>query len=192
MEQVELHEARTNPDFLAYLKQREDEVMESQSISGLYEVLDTLLVLDLDEERINRIYQEILKVSFDKIEQRLKENKKLSLDNDDIFFIRSFYEHAVEKWSVQNFKGARELFFILTQIIEDEKLIDSINIHLLSCAKEIDLDDFYERKVDLEAPNSDEKYGYFILDYKFDTKEYLKEHSNLLEEQFNQLKHLLN
>ncbi len=192
MEHTELHEARTNPDFLAYLKQREEEVMESQSISGLYEVLDTLLVLDLDEERINKIYQEILKVSFDKIEERLKEHKKLSLENDDIFFIRSFYEHAVEKWSVQNFKGARELFFILTQIIEDQKLVDSINIHLLSCAKEIDLDDFYERQVDLEAPNSDEKYGYFILDYKFDTNEYLKEHSNLLEEQFNQLKHLLN
>ncbi len=192
MEHTELHEARTNPDFLAYLKQREEEVMESRSISGLYEVLDTLLVLDLDEDRINKIYQEILKVSFDKIEERLKENKKLSLENDDIFFIRSFYEHAVEKWSVQNFKGARELFFILTQIIEDRKLVDSINIHLLSCAKEIDLDDFYERQVDLEAPNSDEKYGYFILDYKFDTDEYLKEHSKLLEEQFNQLKHLLN
>ena len=192
MEHKELHEARTNPEFLAYLKEKEDEVMGSQSISGLYEVLDTLLVLDLDEERINRIYQEILKVSFDKIEERLKQNKKLSLDNEDIFFIRSFYEHAVEKWSVLNFKGARELFFILTQIIEDRKLIDSINIHLLSCAKEIDLDEFYEKKVDLEAPNSDEKYGYFILDYKFDTEKYLKDHSKLLEEQFNQLKHLLN
>jgi len=38
----------------------------------------------------------------------------------------------------------------------------------------------------------EEKYGYFILDYKFDVKEYLKENSKLLEEQYNSLKHLLN
>lgn len=191
MEQNELNEARTNPEFLAYLEHREKEVMESKSISGLYEVLDTLLVLDLDEQRIHRVYEEILKVSFDKIEERLKDEKKLSLDNDDIFFIRSFYEHAIEKWSMNNFKGAKELFFILTQIIEDEKLVDSIAIHLLICAKEIDMDQFYEHKVIHEQPNSDDKYGYFIMNYQFDTKNYLNEHSNLLEEQYQQLNHLL-
>ena len=126
MEPSELHEARTNPDFLEYLNVREKEVMESKSLSGLYEVLDTLLVLDLDEERVHTIYQEILKVAFDGIEERLKQKEKLSLDTDDIFYIRSFYEHAIEKWSMGNAKGAKELFFILTQICEDELLVDAI------------------------------------------------------------------
>ena len=104
MEPNELNEARTNPEFLAYLDHREQEVKEERSISGLYEVLDTLLILDLDEERINKVYEEILKLSFDKIEERLKKNEKLSLENDDLYFVRSFYEHAVEfQWSKRAF-----------------------------------------------------------------------------------------
>lgn len=192
MESKDLNEARTNPEFLAYLDHREQEVMESRSISGLYEVLDTLLVLNLDEQRVNKVYEEILKVAFDQIEERLKEEKKLSLDNDDIYFIRSFYEHAIEKWSLLNFDGAKELFFILTQIIEDQKLVDSIAVHMLTCAKNIDMDLFYEDKVIHEQPSSEDKYGYFIMHYKFDTDEYLNSNSKLLEEQYNQLKHLLN
>jgi len=144
MNQEELNQARVNPEFLSYLDEKEIEVMESKSISGLYEVLDTLLVLDLDEQRIHKVYEEILKVSFDQIEERLKGEKKLSLDNDDIYFVRSFYEHAIEKWSLENYDGAKELFFILTQIVEDEKLVDSIAVHLVTCAKNIDMDKFYE------------------------------------------------
>lgn len=191
MDQVELNQARTNPEFLAYLDHREKEVMESKSISGLYEVLDTLLVLDLDEERIHKVYEEILKVSFDSIEDRLKSDKKLSLEDDDIFFIRSFYEHAIEKWSLMNFDGARELFFILTQIVEDENLVNSLNVHLLSCAKNLDMDQFYDEKVIHEQPNSEDKYGYFIMNYNFDMKLYLEENKSLLNNQYESLKHLL-
>jgi len=192
MEPSELHEARTNPDFLEYLNVREKEVMESKSLSGLYEVLDTLLVLDLDEERVHTIYQEILKVAFDGIEARLKEKEKLSLDNDDIFYIRSFYEHAIEKWSMGNAKGAKELFFILTQICEDELLVDALNVHLIACTTQSDMDDFYEKNVLEEQSHSEDKYGYFIIDFVFDTKEYLKNHAELLKAEFKALEHLLN
>jgi len=188
----ELTQARTNPDFIAYIDEREKEVFESKSISGLYEVLDTLLVLDLDEQRIHNVYAEILKVSFDKIEERLKDEKKLSLDTDDIYFIRSFYEHAIEKWSLENYDGAKELFFILTQIVEDENLVEALNIHLIACSNNVDMDTFYEKQVNHEAEPSEEKYGYFILDFKFYKKDYLEENLSLLQEEFEKLKHLLN
>lgn len=192
MQQEELHQARTNPEFLSYLEEKEGEVLASKSISGLYEVLDTLLVLDLDENRINKIYEEILKVSFDQIEERLKDEKKLSLDNDDIYFIRSFYEHAIEKWSMLNYDGAKELFFILTQIVEDKKLVNSLSIHLINCANKVDMDTFYDKDVLHMEKVEEEKYGYFILDYKFDVEQYLENNSKILEEQYNLLKHLLN
>jgi len=191
MEPNELHEARTNPEFLDYLNVREKEVMESKSLSGLYEVLDTLLVLDLDEERVHTIYQEILKVAFDGIEGRLKDEKKLSLENDDIFYIRSFYEHAIEKWSMGNFQGAKELFFILTQISEDKLLVDALQVHLLACINEHDMDEFYEQNVLEEQTHSEDKYGYFILDFDFDTKEYLMQHADLLTKESENLSHLL-
>jgi len=192
MEPNELHEARTNPEFLECLEDLEAKALESKSLSGLYQVLDSLLVLDLDEERVHNIYQEILKAAFNGIEERLKEDKKLSLDNDDIYFIRSFYEHAIEKWSMNNPKGAKELFFILTQICEDELLIEALNVHLIACSKQSDMDAFYEENVLEEQSHSADKYGYFILDFNFDKKEYLNQHIDLLQEEFEALNHLLN
>ena len=187
----ELNEARTNPDFLKYLDEREKEVLKAEDIAGLYEILDTLLVLDLDTKRVDKIYGEILKITFDKIEDRLKIKNKLSLDNDDLYLIRGFYEYAIEKWSLGDFKGAKELFFILTQIVEDNILIDSLNIHLIATANSENIDDF-SKKVDLEKEPSEEKYGYFILAFSFDIKDYLDNNKELLKEQFNQLKSLLN
>jgi len=192
MNQDELHQARTNPEFLDFLQEKETNALTSNNIAELYEVLDSLLILDLDEKRINKIYQEILKVSFDKIEERLKLEAKLSLDTDDIYFIRSFYEHAIEKWSVNNFNGAKELFFILSQIVDDEKFINSVNIHLLAVAKNQDMDSFYDKDVEHQEQVNEEKYGYFILDFKYDINEYLKENKNNLEKQYDTLKHLLN
>jgi hypothetical protein len=192
MNQQELHEARTNPEFLAFLLEKETNALESKKISELYEVLDTLLILDLDENRIHTVYQEILKTSFDKIEDRLKDSKKLSLDDEDIYFIRSFYEHAIEKWSMGNNDGAKELFFILSQIVEDQKFVDAVTIHLLACAQDKDMDTFYDKDVEHQDKVEEEKYGYFILDFKFDVKEYLSSNKKLIDEQYNLLKHLLN
>jgi len=192
MNQDELNQARTNPEFLSYLNDKEEQSKESKDIAGLYEVLDTLLVLDLDESRIHKVYEEILKISFDKIEDRLKDETKLSLDNDDIYFIRCFYEHAIEKWSLENFDGAKELFFILTQIVDDEKLVDSIIIHMIACENKKDMDSFYEKDVLQSEKIEDEKYGYFIMDYNFDQKEYLTKNQKIVKEQYENLKHLLN
>jgi len=192
MEQSELNQARTNPEFLNFIEQQEAKAIEEESISELYQVLDTLLVLDLDENRVHKVYQEILKVSFENIEDRLEEGTKLSLEGDDIFFLRSFYEHAIEKWSTGDFKGAKELFFILTQIVEDEKLMESFSIHMLTCAQEIDMDSFYENSVAHIIEDNDEKYGYFITRYTFDIKEYLEKNTTSLQEQYEQLKYLLN
>jgi hypothetical protein len=46
MTQDELNEARTNPEFLGYLTKREEEVLSEKKITVLYEVLDSLLILD--------------------------------------------------------------------------------------------------------------------------------------------------
>ncbi|MBT3279932.1 MAG: hypothetical protein HOF69_03380 [Campylobacteraceae bacterium] len=191
MDANELNEARTNPEFLEFLDTREKEAFENEDIAILYEVLDSLLILDLQEERVNKIYEKILTVSFDKIENRLKENKKLSLENEDIFYIRSFYEHSIEKWSCGNIEGAKELLFVLQNIIEDDRLQDSIAVHIVTCAKNISLDDFYDNKVLMNNEVDDEKHGYFIMNYKFDVKLFLEENSQIILDEHKKLKHLL-
>ncbi len=191
MENKDLQEARTNPEFLQYLEVREKEVMENEDLAGLYEVLDNLLVLDLDEQRVNKVYETILRVAFEGMEDRLNDGGKLNLINDDIYFIRAFYEHAIEKWSTGNFEGAKQLFFILSQIIDDKLLKSSINIHLIAVAMEIDMDEFYSSQVSTEQMDNDERYGYFIINFKFDTKEYIAKNKELLGNLIDELGHLL-
>ncbi|MDD2697168.1 MAG: hypothetical protein PHF17_00055 [Arcobacteraceae bacterium] len=191
MTEEELMMARTNPEFLGFLEEKEKNAMESKNISELYEVLDSLLILDLDDERINKVYETILMVAFENVQTKLDNHTKFSLENDDFFYIRAFYEHGIEKWSYGNFQGAKELLFVLSQIVEDELLSEAINVKLLACDKEIDLNSFYESTVMHQQTARDEKYGYFILDFKFDTKNYLQSKAKELEEIHSQLKHLL-
>jgi len=191
MTQEEIIKASTDPEFLGYLEVREKDVLESKKISGLYEVLDSLLILDLQEDRINKIYETILMVAFDSIEKKLKDNTKLTLDNDDLYYVRAFYEHSIEKWSRDDYKGAKELFFILSQIVEDETLLNAINIKLLACDAKEDMEVFYDEKIQHDQEQREERYAYFLLDFKFDTKAYLKENKKTLEKIYEELKPLL-
>ena len=191
MTNEELHEARTNPEFLNYLENTRVDALKTKNISALYEVLDSLLILDLEEEKINSVYENILKISFENVEQIVNSGKKIKLKDDELFYVRSFYEHAIEKWSYNDLKGAKELFFVLANIIEDEYLSDSLNIHLVACAKEFDLDSFYEKKVNVNSVPINENYGYFITSFNFEIKDFLDENSEILKTEYTNLKHLL-
>jgi hypothetical protein len=192
MDQKELNEARTNPEFLSYLEKTQIDAIETDNISALYEVLDSLLILDLrDNDRINLVYNHILKIAFEQIELYLKDEKKLSLEDDQLFYIRAFYEYGIEKWSYEDIKGAKELFFVLSQMVDDERLCDALGIHIIACSNGLDLDSFYAQKVAVASEIEDESHGYFITNFQFDTKEYLAKNSDILKKEFDALEHLL-
>ncbi len=191
MDKDQLHDARTNPEFLAYLEDTRVSAIETKNIAALYEVLDSFLVLGLDEEKINSVYQNILQISFDEVQNFIDKEEKLNLEGDNLFYVRAFYEHAVEKWSYENFDGAKELFYVLLNIVDDAVIVDAVKAHLIALAVNTTLDDFYDNDVNLEATNEDEKYGYFITEFKYDLKEYLELNKDALEQEFEKLKHLL-
>lgn len=85
--------------------------IKNQNIEMMYEILDTMLVLDLEEEKTNKIYEEILKVATLNLEEKLEKNELLKLENIDFLTIRAFYELAIEKWSNSDFELAKALFF---------------------------------------------------------------------------------
>ncbi|MCJ8328140.1 MAG: hypothetical protein MJK08_13690 [Campylobacterales bacterium] len=191
MNQNELNEARTNPEFLTYLDKTRVDAIKTKNIEALYEVLDTMLILDLDENEINTVYEHILTISFDEVDKIVNNGNKLSLDNKDLYLVRSFYEHAIEKWSNEQLDAAQQLFFVLSNIICDNVLIESLNVHVIAIAKGFTLDKFYDEKVNINATPSAEKYAYFIDSFNFETGNYLKENKDILAGEFEKLKHLL-
>ncbi|WP_320035166.1 hypothetical protein [Halarcobacter sp.] len=190
MDKEQLQEARTNPDFLKYLEETRVDAINTKNISALYEVLDSFLILDLDEEKINEIYQNILQISFENVDEIIKK-RKLKLEDDDLYFTRAFYEHAIEKWSYENLEGAKELVFVLSNIVDDEKLCKGLQSHIIALSKGIDLDTFYSTEVDLSNSDDDEKYGYFITNFTYDLEEHINNNTDILEKEYEELKHLL-
>ncbi|MFY9088152.1 hypothetical protein [Arcobacter aquimarinus] len=191
MDKEALFQARTNPNFLKYLEETRVNSMKAGDIGLMYETLDSMLILDLDEENIHKLYEQILKTSFENVEKIIGNNEKLKLEGDNLLYVRALFEHAVEKWSYDNFDGAKELFFVIANIIDDEILEKSLNILIVFLSSKIQIDDFYDTRVDLDSNIDDEKYGYFITNFRFDKQEFLNENKNILETEYKNLKHLL-
>lgn len=191
MDKQELFEARTNPEFLEYLEKTRIDAIATKNISALYEVLDSFLILDLDEEKVNEIYQNILQISFDNVQKIVNSNRKLKLEGDDLFYTRAFYEHGVEKWSYENIDGAKELLFVLSNIIEDEFLAKSLQSHIIALSKNKSLDSFYESEVDLNSVDIVEAHAYFITSFNYDLDKHLEDNKDTLAKEYENLKHLL-
>lgn len=190
MNKDELHEARTNPEFLEYLEEARLNSMKAKDISLMYETLDSMLVLDLEEEKISKLYEQILNTAFEYVEKKINNEEKLTLNGDDLLYIRALYEHCIEKWSYDNYKGAKELLFVMINIVDDKILKEAFDIVLVFLSLQLSLDEFYDTKVDLEA-SDDEVYGYFITKFNFDTNEFLKENKKILKTEYKNLKHLM-
>jgi hypothetical protein len=137
------------------------------------------------------VYEKILYAAFDGIEGRLKEEKKLDIQSDDLYYVRAFYEHAIEKWSYGDTKGAQELFFILSNIVEDKLIADGCSVMMLACSKNEDMEQFYAKRVSHQEKARDERYGYFILDFTCNVEEYLSNNEKEIESIYGELSHLL-
>ncbi len=191
MNKNDLNEARTNPDFLIYLEAAMQNSIKNQNIEMMYEILDTMLVLDLEEEKTNKIYEEILKVATLNLEEKLEKNELLKLENIDFLTIRAFYELAIEKWSNSDFELAKALFFTLSNSINDEFLKKNMEVLIVNLSKELDFEDFYEEFVDKDELESKEEYGYFITTFNFDVDDFLENHQEFLQKEYENLKHLI-
>ena len=119
--------------------------MNAQDIGLMNETLDSMLVLDLDEENINKLYEQFLKTSFEQVQKILESHEKLNLQGDNLLYIRALYEHAIEKWSYDNFDGAKDLIFVLANIIQDEELEKALNVLIIFLSSKIQLEELFQK-----------------------------------------------
>ncbi|WP_026803074.1 hypothetical protein ACNSOO_00860 [Aliarcobacter lanthieri] len=191
MTNEELFQARTNPDFLKYLEEARVNSIKVRNIALMYETLDSMLVLDLDEDKINELYQEILKTAFDNVEKIIEKKEKLNLEKENLFYVRALYEHSIEKWTNENISGAKELIFVIENILDDEILKKSLKVLLVFLLKNLDFDTFYDKYIFSDSKMEDERYGYFITNFNFDIDNFLKQNKDILEEEYKNLQHLI-
>lgn len=178
---------KMDKEFLENLEQTKHEAIKKGDIVKLYEVLDTYLALDKDEE-IDEVYQNILRIAFDRLADMLTNGQVFNLSNqEDLNTARAIYEHTLERWDRKDFKGANELFLILSYIIQDEKLQKGMFLGLGATAKKISLDDFINDFIDKEKLDEN---SLFFDKYTKKADEFLENERTLINKELKKIEKL--
>ena len=191
MEKSELEALKQDPSFKMQLANREEEAVKAKDVAGMYEVLDAAVALDLGAERLDRIYTTILETVFDRLADKLSRQEFFDLsDREDLFTVRGIYEHGIERYSDNDFKGAKEIFLVLHHIANDETLSEAMMPHIAAAAAKMPFDDFIDELVDTQNSNDNETYAYFLTNFKPSVEGFMKEKKEVLDEALAELEKL--
>lgn len=188
-EELDIEALKKNPEFMANLVLLEEEMNEQKSILKGYQLLDALLLVSEDEDKINDIFTFILREAFDTLAEYLSQQRGFDLDKEEeLFTARAIYEHAIERYSENDKKGSKELFQVLHYMVDDQRLKDSMMVHAISVMKGKSFDTFITDIADTQKYDVTDKLAYFLLNFKIDTAKFLKENSDLVAKAQDELR----
>jgi len=169
--------------FQEQLKNQIKDAKDSNNIVELYNVLDILIFIE-DDKEIDDIYQLIYKFAMDYLNTILEQGKILDLENDVEYAVsRAIYETAIELYSNNNFKSAKELFLILSIITDIDFYVGAMQIHMLAALKKIPFDTFMNDFVDTDKIENSDYNAYFIAEFKDYGADFLEKYSDDVREE---------
>jgi len=188
-QEIDIEALKKNEEFLANLVLLEEEMKEEKSIQKAYQLLDALLLVSDDEDKINEVFTFILGEAFDRLAEYLSQQKGFDLSKEEeLFTARAIYEHAIERYSENDMKGAKELFQVLHYMVDEERLKDAMMVHAVSVMKGKDFDTFISDIADTSKYDVTDRLAYFLLNFKIDSERYLRENKALVNKAQDELK----
>ncbi len=177
---INIDNLRNNTEFINQLNEAERTALIEQDIEKLYDVLDALLLLGDNNDRIDKVYNSILETALSHFHDKLEQNENFDLSsNRDHLILRAIYEFAIEQYRIGALIEAEELFVMLSIITDHPVFKGAMQIHLISILKKINFDKFIEEFVDMNKMNS-ENESFFILYFKEKANSFLHANSSLL------------
>ncbi|NPA27770.1 MAG: hypothetical protein GXN91_01795 [Epsilonproteobacteria bacterium] len=166
MEEINIEELKSNPEFKEMVKSLEEEVKSSNSLAKTYQLLDIYLALQEGEDKINELFQKIVDGSFSTIAQKLEKGEKLDLNNpEDWAAARGIYEFAIQKFSENDLKSAIELFLALYHTIEDFEVKDAMMVHAAAIDSGYSFEDFFNKLAKIDESNFENPKSVFTTDF---------------------------
>ncbi len=160
---IDIEALKKDEDFLANLKQIEDEMYSQKSINKGYMLLGTKMAIEASEDEINEIFTFIVNTAFDILAENLTQHKGFSItDPEELATARAIYEHGIQRYSENDKKGAKEIFLVLHHTIEDDDLKDAMMIHACAVMAGHSFDDFIEKLVDTSEIDENSPTAFFI------------------------------
>ncbi len=177
---MDLEKLKQDKEFLRNLQEEKQKALKTKDIVKMYDVLDTMLALELDDEDIDRLYEAILQVAFDRLGDMLMEGKRFDFGKaEDEYTARAIYEHAIERWDRKDFKGAKELFGVLSFLVP-QKWQEAMALAMVATAKRMELDKFLQEFVDKEKVGQE---SIFLDAFTDNAKRFFAQNSELFKEE---------
>ncbi len=161
--EIHIEELKKDPEFLANIARLEKECKEEESIAKGYQLLDAQLIIEAPEDDINEIFTFIVNHAFDRLAQKLADSKSFDMnDTEDLATARAIYEHAIQRYSENDQKGAKEIFLILHYTIDHAELKDAMMVHASSVMAGHTFENFIDNLVDVSDVNENDPLAFFI------------------------------
>jgi len=166
MPEIHVEELKKDPEFLANIKRLEEECKKEESIHKGYQLLDAQLVIEAPEDEINEVFTYIVNTAFDKLSQYLVEHRSFDMnDEEEKAIARAIYEHAIQRYSENDAKAAKEMFLVLHHTIEHQGLKDAMMIHAAAVMSGMNFDDFIDNLVDVGDVDPNDPLALFIQSF---------------------------
>jgi hypothetical protein len=151
------------------------------SIVKKYEEFEKLLLKD-DADSISRLFDEILKETFDIINQKIENNKTLDVNNpEESAAIRAMFEYMIELWDEGNLDEAKEVGYDMAYLVDDKKLKEMFSMFVLGMLDGLKVDEFFNKYVNQNNVYKD----YFFTDFKDEIDELIIKHKKKFQEEFS-------
>ena len=164
MPEIHVEELKKDPEFLANIKRLEEECKNEESVAKGSQLLDAQLVIEAPEDEINEIFTFIVNTAFDKLAEYLATHKNFDVQNniEERAVARAIYEHAIQRYSENDKKGAKEMFLVLHHTIDHKVLKDAMMIHACAVMAGNSFDDFIANMVDVSYVDEQDPLAFFI------------------------------
>jgi len=162
--EIHVEELKKDPEFLANIKRLEQECKEEESIAKGYQLLDAHLVIESPEEEINEVFTFIVNTAFDRLAESLSSHKSFDVVNneEERAIARAIYEHAIQRYSENDKKAAKEMFLVLYHTITYPELKDAMMVHAAAVMAGNSFENFIEEMVDVSEVDPNDPLAFFI------------------------------
>ncbi len=165
-EEIDIEALKNDKEFQENLKKLEEEVATTKSLAKVYQLLDTKLALQANEDEINELFQRVVNDAFEIVSSKIAEGGELDLSNPDEYSAaRAIYEHGIERYSSNDKKAAQELFLALNYLINNEELKDALMLHAAAVGKGYSFDDFMSKLTKVDDIDYNDPMSVFITDF---------------------------
>ena len=165
-EEVDIEALKKDTDFLENLQRLETEMKAENSIAKGYQVLDAKLVIEAEEDDINEVFTFIVNSAFDKLSDYLTEPRKFDMaEPEDWATVRAIYEHAIQRYSENDKKGAKEIFLVLHHMVVVDELKDAMMIHACAVMAGHSFEEFVENLADVDGVDPEDPMAFFITTF---------------------------